>query len=77
MVQGSLFGFLMSGIIGAAVAVTVLAMIMPKTKCPECGEIQPKFRKPQDLKQALMGGWTCVKCGCEVDGKGNKTGRKA
>ena len=35
--------------------------------CPRCGNIFPKIRKPANLKQALWGGATCIKCGCEVD----------
>ena len=35
--------------------------------CPRCGETLPKFRKPTSLRQTLWGGWTCKKCGCEVD----------
>jgi len=35
--------------------------------CPRCGTIFPKFRKPANIRQALWGGWTCKRCGCEVD----------
>ena len=27
----------------------------------------PKVRRPESLKQALWGGGTCMKCGCEMD----------
>ena len=35
--------------------------------CPKCGEPMPRVRKPTSLRQALMGGWTCARCGTEMD----------
>jgi hypothetical protein len=35
--------------------------------CPGCGSPMPKVRRPESLKQALWGGGTCGKCGCEMD----------
>ena len=35
--------------------------------CAACGSPMPKVRRPQSLKQALWGGGTCGKCGCEMD----------
>ena len=35
--------------------------------CPACGLLMPKVRRPESLKQALWGGGTCAKCGCEMD----------
>ena len=35
--------------------------------CPRCGEKSPSIRKPMSLRQVLWGGWTCPKCGCEID----------
>ena len=41
--------------------------------CPECGErlspLQNPFKKTR--RQWLFGGYTCGKCGCEVDLEGN------
>jgi hypothetical protein len=59
------------GIIGGLV-VLVLAIIMPRPQCPDCGERFPRFRKPASGKQALWGGNTCTHCGCEVDRRGHK-----
>ncbi len=36
-------------------------------KCPECGEDAPKVRIPKNFPQAMFGGWTCSKCGTEMD----------
>lgn len=42
------------------------------TNCPECGEVQPKVRKPKNFREALWGGNTCNNCGCEMDRFGKK-----
>ena len=44
-----------------------------KVDCPECGDRVPMIRKPENLRQALWGGWTCKKCGTEMDKYGHKT----
>jgi hypothetical protein len=36
-------------------------------RCSACGESMPAFRKPANFKQTLWGGWTCPKCGVELD----------
>jgi len=41
--------------------------------CPACGCPVPKVRQPKSVKQALWGGWTCEKCGCEMDKWGRLT----
>ena len=35
--------------------------------CPQCGEKMPNVRQPTSARQAMWGGWTCPKCGCEMD----------
>jgi hypothetical protein len=35
--------------------------------CPACGSPISQVRQPKSLRQALWGGWTCSKCGCEMD----------
>jgi predicted RNA-binding Zn-ribbon protein involved in translation (DUF1610 family) len=35
--------------------------------CPQCGEHQPLVRMPTSVRQAMLGGYTCQKCGCEMD----------
>lgn len=35
--------------------------------CPACGSPMPQARQPKSRGQALWGGWTCAKCGCEID----------
>lgn len=41
-------------------------------KCAECGEPMPLVRRPANRRQMLWGGWTCAKCGCELDRSGRK-----
>jgi len=36
-------------------------------KCPSCQVPLPMVRRPQNLSQALWGGWTCKNCGNEFD----------
>ena len=43
--------------------------------CPACGSPMPQVRQPKSRRQALWGGWTCAKCGCEVDKWGRLTTR--
>jgi hypothetical protein len=35
--------------------------------CPACGSPMPSVRQPKSRSQTLWGGWTCAKCGCEID----------
>jgi len=41
-------------------------------RCPDCGQPQPGLRRPNSLRQTLVGGWSCVNCGCEMDKSGQK-----
>ncbi len=60
----------LAGVIGGVVAVIILAL--PRRKCPGCGEQFPRIRMPASRRQALWGGWTCSKCGYEVDRHGRR-----
>jgi predicted RNA-binding Zn-ribbon protein involved in translation (DUF1610 family) len=44
-----------------------LGINLSKVFCPKCGQPMPMIRKPKNQRQALWGGWTCPKCGCEMD----------
>lgn len=46
--------------------------LFERVQCPQCGEKTPFARIPNSLRQAFWGGWTCGKCGCEMDRKGGK-----
>jgi hypothetical protein len=60
------------GGVAAGLAVLALALLMPRRRCPDCGEPFPRCREPASRKQAMSGGATCAKCGCEVDRLGRK-----
>jgi hypothetical protein len=60
------------GGIGGGLAVLVLGLVSPRRTCPDCGEQFPRYRKPANRRQTLWGGWTCARCGCEVDRRGRK-----
>ncbi|HZS41100.1 MAG TPA: hypothetical protein VFF06_29930 [Polyangia bacterium] len=64
--QGALIGA-----IAGLVTVVVMGLVV-RRKCPDCGEKLPALRRPSSAQQAVWGGWTCPKCGCEVDRKGRK-----
>jgi len=56
------------------VAIMNVSVRSPKC-CPECSEPIATFRKPANRRQALWGGWTCSKCGCEIDRRGKKVAK--
>ena len=61
---------LLAGIVAgtmAGTAVVTIVMQQPSAHCPRCGARLPRFRKPESLRQALWGGWSCHGCGCEID----------
>jgi hypothetical protein len=68
--------FMQGAVIGAVAAAVVLlaTALLPAKKCPACATALPKFRRPQSGRQALRGGWTCPKCGIQIDRKGRKIG---
>lgn len=43
-----------------------------EVKCPSCGTVQPRVRKPKNMRQFLSGGNTCAECGIEMDKYGVK-----
>ena len=61
-----------TGELGGGLAVLILGLALPLLKCPDCGVPFPRFRKPANLRQALWGGGTYARCGCEVDRRGRK-----
>lgn len=44
--------------------------------CPRCGQKLPVVRRPKNLRQAMWGGWTCERCGVELDKWGRPVGRE-
>ncbi len=46
-------------------------------KCPTCETQQPAIRRPTSLRQLLRGGWTCAKCGTEIDRHGRAIDKTA
>ncbi len=65
MLQGAIIGAIVGILVGIVIA--IIGQAMPGKECPKCGEKFPKFRKPANKRQAMWGGATCLKCGCEVD----------
>jgi hypothetical protein len=42
-----------------------------RVNCPRCQTEMPMTRKPKSRREVLWGGWTCDRCGCEMDKWGN------
>jgi hypothetical protein len=63
-------------LIRGTVKKTKFGVNLERTACPSCGEPMPAFRKPANSRQALWGGWTCAKCGAELDKWGRPLGKK-
>ncbi len=76
MFEGMIRGAIIGAVAGLAVGVIFLVAnwlkLFPARKCPRCGEELPQTRKPVNRRQLLWGGWTCPKCGCEVDARGRE-----
>jgi ribosomal protein L37AE/L43A len=64
----SFLAFIIGLIVGLAIAE---ARERRPTFCPKCKTLLPFTRIPTSLHQLFLGGWTCQKCGAEVDKKGN------
>jgi hypothetical protein len=49
----------------------VFAFLIPfnlaSVSCPRCNALLPQVRKPRSSQQTMWGGWTCPKCGVDVD----------
>jgi len=40
---------------------------LEQVNCPRCKQARPQVRIPATTSQALWGGGTCQRCGCEMD----------
>ncbi len=40
--------------------------------CPRCGAPSPGIRKPENMQQALWGGYSCTGCSTNIDKWGRK-----
>jgi hypothetical protein len=70
---GSLAWGIGSVVTGATVVAVVLTMAghVRPIACPRCTTMMPALRWPTSFKQAMWGGWTCARCGCEIDRSGS------
>lgn len=51
-------------------AVVTRAVGASPKECPRCHHPLPFFRMPTSVRQALWGGYTCQKCGQDIDRAG-------
>jgi len=68
--------FIVIGALVGGISVLIFALLKKPISCPKCNTKMPRFRKPENTNQALWGGWTCPKCGTELDKKGNEIKNK-
>ena len=71
MIDGIWNSALIGGVAGG-ITVLLFALLQGRRKCPNCGQLLPRFRISRSKRQVLWGGWTCPNCNCEVDRHGNK-----
>lgn len=64
-------------IVAAIAAVFVVSGMNRSVQCPKCGQQQPKIRTPSTWRQTVWGGWTCQKCGQEMDRRGKAVTAKS
>jgi len=60
---------LTSGLVGGiagGLAVLLLAFLLPRKSCPRCKTLLPRFRKPSNTREAMLGGWQCPSCSARV-----------
>lgn len=60
-------------VIGAltdGLAVLALAFGLPRRACPRCATRLPRVRKPDSLRDLLLGGWRCPTCQAHVSSRG-------
>jgi len=60
--QGIFFGLFMG---------LIMTWMSKGLKCSKCNTPMPLYAKRTNSKQRFWGGWTCEKCGAELDRKGN------
>ncbi len=61
---------LLLGGLAGGVGLLLIALLIRPPACPACAMRLPRFRRPRDRKQALLGGWACEGCGARVDRAG-------
>jgi hypothetical protein len=77
VIAGLGIGSLAWGISSVAAGATVVAVMLTligrihPVSCPRCATVMPALRWPTSFKQAMWGGWTCARCGCEIDRSGS------
>lgn len=76
--------FVIAGIIAVGLTIVIYGTIkrnrwglsFNRPTCPCCQTPAPTTRGPRSVRQALWGGWTCSKCGTEVDKWGREISQR-
>ena len=68
--------YVVIGVVSALLmSASVQNRVNAKGGCPECGTPVPRVRRPTSFRQAMWGGWTCTKCGTEMNQRGEELRR--
>ena len=68
--DSSLFPIVVGGFAGG-LAVLAVGLLLPRKSCPKCSTVLPRFRKPENITEALLGGWHCPNCRTKISRSGN------
>ncbi|WP_145974343.1 hypothetical protein [Stenotrophomonas pictorum] len=60
---------LVGGVAGG-LGVLLLGLLMPRKSCPKCDAVLPRFRKPANGREAMLGGWSCASCNAKIGRNG-------
>lgn len=72
MAEGLSIGIIVgifAGIIGGVLGPLLLVLLLPRQRCPECGEALTRLRNCWGTTGVMR---RCPECGCGVDGKGRR-----
>ncbi len=65
-----------AGGIAGGIAVIIYGLSKKPVFCPKCKTKLPRIRIPKNKRQAAWGGWSCPKCGTEVDRNGKEVKKR-
>lgn len=70
------FGIAMLFVIYGTIAKNDWGINLSTVSCPRCGTPLAYVHAPQNVRQSLWGGYTCLSCGAEVDKWGREIRRR-
>ena len=59
------------GGLAGGLAVLLFGLLTPRKSCPRCNSVLPRFRKPSNGREAVLGGWSCPACNAKIARNGS------